>query len=340
MPQSTNWWRSWLASLVLVSGLALAECSRSADVVAEGVADTEPKALSLALSEAIASERGVFLSVRQKLLEYASFVIEDGQTRARTESSFEEEIYTQYAGFITRYQVLERSKKEEGARVQVRAWVCLDPVVALFGDRDVLAPIVSRLPKEWKATILVKRPVLPEEFLASALKTGATYVGILDLERSRLRSGDLITYQLEGRLVLYDLRTLAVSSGISHVAQGTGFSESQALAQAAERLAQEIARQLIAQFSKESYQVTFVVQNLRRGGSRFTLMDALMAIPGVIRVDSHSYNEADRQAIIVASLDAQSDPCAIAQQLTQQRRILLQLGTCERGRVFLNVIRE
>lgn len=340
MALSTSWCRSWLASLsLLLLPTAWADCARAVDTVSEGVADTEPKALSRALSEAIAQERGVFVSTRQRLLEYAGTVVQDGRLQERGESSFEEEIRTQYAGFIRRYRVLQRSAEAGGVRVRVQASVCLDPVVALFADGPTLAALSRYLPKGWQLVALAERPALPEDYLAAALRSGATYVGVLDSSAAFVSSGGTVAVQLQGSLVLFDLRSLAVAGAVSYGTRGVGASGEQALAQAADRLAQEIARQWTIQFAAATRQVTFRVEGLRRGGSRFTLAETLAAIPGVIRVDSHAYDEPGRTATLVATLDAQADPCAVAQQLARGR-VSLRVDSCGGPAVVLTVLRE
>lgn len=340
MAPSTSWCRSWLVSLCLsLLPTGWAECLRAVDVVSEGVADAEPKAISIALSEAIAQERGVFVSTRQRLLEYASTIVQDGQVQTHDKSSFEEEIRTQYAGFIRRYQILQRGAEAGGVRVRLQASVCLDPVVALFADGLTLAALSRYVPKGWQIVALAERPVLPEDYLAAALRSGATYVGVLDANPAFVSSEGTVAVQLQGNLVLFDLRSLAVASAVSYNTRGAGASGEVALSQAADRLAQEIARQWTIQFAAATRQVTFKVERLRRGGSRFTLAEALAAIPGVIRVDSHAYDEATRTATLIATLDAQADPCAVAQRLARGR-VSLRLDSCGESTVVLTVMQE
>ncbi|PZA06034.1 MULTISPECIES: hypothetical protein [unclassified Meiothermus] len=238
-----------------------------------------------------------------------------------------------------RYQILQRSPEANGVRVRVRASVCLDPVVALFADGPVLAALSRYLPKGWQLVALARRPGSLEDYLTEVLASGATYAGTLDSGASFVTNGNIVAAQLQGNLVLFDLRSLAVVGTVSYSTRGVGASSEQALAQAADRLAQEIARQWLIQFAVATRQVTFRIEGLRRGGNRFTLAETLAAIPGVIRVDSHAYDEPGRTAILVATLDAQADPCAVAQQLARGR-VSLRLDSCEGSTVVLGVLRE
>ncbi|PZA06032.1 MULTISPECIES: hypothetical protein [unclassified Meiothermus] len=111
-----------LLSLGLLFPTAWAECAQAVDTMSEGIAGAEPEALSRALAEAIAQERGVFVSTRQRLLEYASTVVQDGRLQERGESSFEEEIRTRYADFIRLRQRGDPALQGWGCFAQRTPW--------------------------------------------------------------------------------------------------------------------------------------------------------------------------------------------------------------------------
>lgn len=145
--------------------------------------DTTPKeAFSTAVAQAVAQARGLFISVREQVRDIFKATISDRGVNAESFSFYQKDIESRYSGLIEQLSVLEQGRDSSGLFwVRLRARVCLDPVIAVFGTPEVLGELRNALPSRIGIHFLENRgPFSPKDAIKEALAFGASYIALVE----------------------------------------------------------------------------------------------------------------------------------------------------------------
>lgn len=306
-------------------------------------------AIIAGLNQAIAQARGVFVTSRMELLdEYRSTVV-DGVTSLDVDQTYHEEITSTFSGFVKRYQVLERSKLgADAVEVTLRVEVCLDARIAI-GIRASGASreaIFNSIADDihglgWRVVPYTPSDDLNDKrLMAITLADGVTYIadGEATADFRRDRGFDVATLTSSMRLI--DTRTMEAVHTVTVSETGVGGTRAAALQQAGERIGREIVRSWSQAFlrAEDRNRVTLYFEDVRRGGTRFSLQEMLERIAGVLAVLDVHYDAIYGQ--ITIQLESTEGACELARDLVQYRRVLTQLHDCNVDSATLRVLND
>jgi hypothetical protein len=334
------------------------DCARTAVVTAQGFGviglPSEAQlgsAVSDALANALAQATGGFLQSTRSVRNSVYRVVEDGVTTTEREREVVRSVESRLAGTFTSVEILARHTVAEGVEaVTVRATVCLDQriVLAIDGDPNAVRSLsgavregTSALGWQLLATHLRFPASDEEQILDLALSTGASVVGIGRIGvYPQTGVGDTRAILAVLDVTLVDARTSSVLFSADLVGQGIGFTDASARQDAISKMAIEFSRILTTRFLDSEHRPVriIVVHNVRRANSRYTLIDLLERINGVIRVTDSRYDEG--RAAVVLEVELTGDLCRIADELGRDRRIVMRVDSCGSGSAELTVTRE
>lgn len=306
------------------------------------------QALASALASAITQVRGVYINAETELIEVVRESVTESGYSSTANTEFREEVSERFSGFITQYNLLERTTDESGiAAVSISADVCTDARIALnFVDSAVTAAFAGELAANignlgWQILSVSATSESSGSLLEVGLQTGASYIAQGQIQLSPMSSSDrAISYTASIDVSLVDVRTLEAINTLSFTENGIGYSEAEAVQDAVSKLAVTVARSWTQQFLAPEQRLvsTIVVSRVSRSGTRYTLEEMVKQLSGVINVVSAEYDEA-AQAVNL-SIELSSDLCGVANELAEERRILMQVETCSNGLAELYAIRE
>lgn len=304
------------------------------------------QALASALASAITQVRGVYIASSTELVEVIKESTSESDYSVTSSTELREEVTERFSGFVTRYDLLERTTGADGlAAVSIRAEVCLDPrIVLAFQPSDALAIFAGGLASNvgslgWK--VVSTSSGTSGSLLELSLQTGASYIAQGHLQVTPMSASDRATsYMASLDVSLIDVRSLEVVSTLTLTENGIGYTDAEAIQDATTKLANAVARDWTRQFlAPEQRQASsIVVSGISRSGSRYTLEEMVQDLPGVIGVTSTTYDEAARAVTLEVELSA--DLCSVAEGLTQERRIMMQVEMCDPARAELKATRE
>ncbi len=359
----------WVVGLGLLSTGAAqtfaTPCLRAETVEASGFA-TDPAsdvaldtAVVAALSNAIAAVRGVEITNETTLVDrYRETVRTEGEgTRvdATSSSRLDTRIETRLAGHVLGYDLLGSGPADGGAvRATVRATVCTDPRIVLsLRSGGVVSPdllvdsLASRLAPQaerlgwWLIPRHVPGLDLRRGFGLDALwDTGASVVLQGRLAAERLDAeGVAYVYDVSLAYDVVDVVTGAVlASNAAVTVRGAGYTEGAAIQDATDKIGAELGRSLTLALVPEAAVpvATLTFDPVRRSGSRYTIVDRLERLNGVVDVEA-AYLE-NRRLRIDVRLNA--DACSVAEDLADWTRIRMVVERCGAADAHLRVLRE
>lgn len=139
------------------------------------------QALASALASAITQMRGVYIESNTELVEVLKESTSESDYSVTSSTEFREEVTERFSGFITHYDLLERTTGEDGlTAVSIRADVCLDPrIVLAFQPSDALSIFAGGLAANfgglgWK--VVSTSSTNSGSLLKVGLQTGASYI--------------------------------------------------------------------------------------------------------------------------------------------------------------------
>lgn len=139
---------------------------------------------------------------------------------------------------------------------------------------------------------------------------------------------------------LVDVRSLEVVNTLTLTENGIGYIDAEVIQDTTTKLTNIVAREWTRQFlAPEQRQASsIVVSGISRSGSRYTLEEMVQELPGVVGVKSADYDEGAKAVTLKVELSA--DLCSVAEGLTQERRIMMQVEACSPALAELRALRE
>ena len=305
------------------------------------------QALASALASAITQVLGVYINSESQVTEVLKEKLNNEAVSTTAQTEFTESTTERFSGFITRYRLLDRRADENGLiTTAIEAEVCTDARIALdFGDSPAAPVFAGELANNletlgWQI-LAISGNEASNGPLEVGLQSGASYVAQGQLQTTLLSSSDSTrTHVATLTLSLVDVRTLEVVDTLTLSENGIGYSDAEAIQDAVGKLAVTVARDWSQQFlaPEQRRPSTVIINGISRSGSRFTLEEMVSGLPGVLAVTDTTYDEA-AQAVTLA-IEVSSSLCEAVEALTLERRIMMQLETCDDALAQLTATRE
>ncbi len=348
-----------ILAVVWISGHAVAvDCSRTVVVTAQGFgvvglsSDAQlGSAVSDALANALAQATGGFLQSTRSVRNSVFRVVEEGVSTTEREREVVRFVESRLAGTFVSVEILSRQTVAQGIEaVTVRAAVCLDQRIALSieGDPDAVRSLSGAVRDGTSALgwqLVAPHLRIPEydeaRILDVALATGASVVGIGRISmHPQVGVGDTRAILAVLDVTLVDARTSSVLFSADLVGHGIGFTDASARQDAVAKMAVEFSRILTTRFLTSEHRPVriIVVHNVRRANNRYTLIDLVERINGVVRVTDSRYDEG--RFAVVLEVEVSGDLCRIADELGRDRRIVMRVDSCGSSSAELTVTRE
>lgn len=348
-----------LLMLLWMAGHAVAvDCNRTVLVTAQGFgvvglpSDSQlGSAVSDALANALAQATGGFLHSTRSVRSSVYRAVEGSVATTEREREIVSFVESRLAGSFASVEILDRQTVAQGVEaVTVRAAVCLDQriVLSIDGDSDAVRSLsgavrdgTSALGWQLVGTHLRIPGHDEERMLDVSLSTGASLVGIGRISMNpQVGVGETRAVEAVLDITLVDARTSSVLFSADLVGRGIGFTDASARQDAVAKLAVEFSRILTTRFLTSEHRPVriIVVHNVRRSNNRYTLIELVERINGVIRVTDSRYDEG--RLAVVLEVEVSGDLCQIADELGRDRRIVMRVDSCGSGSAELTVMRE
>jgi hypothetical protein len=342
-----------LASAQLPAGIA-PTCFTSTLVRASGFAAIEPtpagaqqRALALALAEAVGMVRGVFVAVETELVErFEATLTREGAFTAGS-SSLNQTIQTRTAGLVNAFRVLERREMQGMLQVAIEAEVCMDARIAvrwlgpMQGEEAFLLAFRQAMGETgWQVIPLPRQPL--GQGMQLLFDTGATHLATVEARATPAGSSyGQLRFDVRIGVVVLDLVSGAVTSGIETSMAVVGQTEADAHASASSRAAGELANRVLRTVGATDAQGlrwrTLTVTGASRPHSAIELRALLLEAPGVVALEVQGAQGAHE---LRYALHATTTGCEIAAELLRQRRLLLHIRHCDAEGAVVDILRE
>jgi hypothetical protein len=304
------------------------------------------RAVSRALAGAVGQIRGVYVSMETELEKRFTQWIDDDTVNSAVESSLTQKMSQRVSGLIVSFRVNRVNRSGGVVEASVTAEVCLDPRIAVIwrGPTDASQSFVGAIQDAIAATnwqVLLMPPRYGNDLLSATLETGATYVASVDFSHRPLD-----TYYGQRRVeaqygVLISNATseaIEVGSQTSFIAQGQ--TNEEAVRNAAARAGATFANSLLRVLGSDSESprlVDFNFGRTRLANTSIQLQRFLLDSPGVVSVDVVNLGDPSELRMSVLMV---VDPCLIAEQISNLRRLLIHVEQCSGTEVVFRVSRE